>query len=45
MRLTTPFPTANGGMRIESSAVTIHLLKGLGSLAPAGLPVASSAAP
>jgi hypothetical protein len=32
-------PTANGGMRIESSAVTIHLLKGIGSLGVAGLPV------
>jgi hypothetical protein len=32
-----PVPTANGGMRIESSAVTIHALKGLGSLGVAGL--------
>ena len=32
-------PTANGGMRIECSAVTIHLLKGIGSLGVAGLPV------
>jgi hypothetical protein len=32
-------PTANGGMRIESSAVTIHLLKGIGSLGLGGLPV------
>ena len=34
-----PVPTANGGMRVESSAVTIHALKGLGSLGVAGLPV------
>lgn len=27
-----PVPTANGGMRVESSAVTIHALKGLNSL-------------
>ena len=33
-----PVATANGGMRIESSAVTIHMLKGLGSLT-SGLPV------
>jgi hypothetical protein len=34
-----PVPTANGGMRVESSAVTIHALKGIGSLGVAGLPV------
>lgn len=32
-----PVPTANGGMRVESSAVTIHALKGIGSLGVAGL--------
>lgn len=34
-----PVPTANGGMRVESSAVTIHTLKGIGALGVAGLPV------
>lgn len=34
-----PVPTANGGMRAESSAVTVHLLKGIGSLGIEGLPV------
>jgi hypothetical protein len=34
-----PVPTANGGMRVESSAVTVHLLKGIGALGLEGLPV------
>jgi hypothetical protein len=34
-----PVPTANGGMRVESSAVTIHMLKGIGALGLEGLPV------
>jgi hypothetical protein len=34
-----PTTTADGRTRIESSAVTIHLLKGIGSLGVAGLPV------
>lgn len=34
-----PVATANGGMRVESSAVTIHLLKGIGALGLEGLPV------
>jgi hypothetical protein len=40
-----PVPTANGGMRVESSAVTIHALKGLGSLGVAGLPVLGDLVP